>query len=413
MTRLCALATVCLLPLICASNVAAAECGVESGSVRVLSNDIDSLGVVLNEARLCASDTVNFRANRTTEHKSIQVSALTIDPAIYSVAMVSTNTLPPLLSAGLVRPLDEYVEKYGQNLEPDQLIKINGKTVAIAFMANSQHLFMRGDILSDLGISPPRTYQEVLDAARAIRDAGIMQYPLAASYEAGWYLGNEFVNNYLSLDGQFFEPGSAEPTINNSKGVQVLELMKDMTEYMPPEYLTQTADDLKKLYLDGKVAIINQWGSMVNSHIDPNGAAPEISEATLLAPAPTLGGYDIPAAALWWDGFTIAKNVSDEDAEASFRAMMYGMSLSVANENPNAATWLIKGYEAPESARGVLDTISSGGRPYPMNPFMGLMHAALGSELTDFMQGRESAESALANVEAAYRTSARASGFLY
>ena len=39
----------------------------------------------------------------------------------------------------------------------------------------------------------------------------------------------------------------------------------------------------------------------------------------MLAAAPTVGGGTIPAATLWWDGFTIAKNISDEDAEASFR----------------------------------------------------------------------------------------------
>ena len=43
---------------------------------------------------------------------------------------------------------------------------------------------------------------------------------------------------------------------------------------------------------------------------------------------------------------------------------------------------------------------------------MGLLHTALGAELADFMQGRESAENALKDVEAAYSASAKEGGFL-
>ena len=40
------------------------------------------------------------------------------------------------------------------------------------------------------------------------------------------------------------------------------------------------------------------------------------------------------------------------------------------------------------------------------------MHGALGSEIVDFLQGKESAEQALADVEAAYTATAKEKGFL-
>ena len=42
----------------------------------------------------------------------------------------------------------------------------------------------------------------------------------------------------------------------------------------------------------------------------------------------------------------------------------------------------------------------------------GLLHTALGAELPDFMQGKESAEQALADVEAAYVAAAKEKGYL-
>ena len=47
-----------------------------------------------------------------------------------------------------------------------------------------------------------------------------------------------------------------------------------------------------------------------------------------------------------------------------------------------------------------------------MLPYMGLLHTALGDNLAEFLQGKESAEQALADVTAAYTTAATEAGFL-
>ncbi len=152
-----------------------------------------------------------------------------------------------------------------------------------------------------------------------IREKGILEYPLAAADQAGWYLGNEFVNTYLGLGGTFFEPGSAEPAISGEEGLKTLALMKELSEYMEPEFLTFTSDEIKAMYLSGEVAIINQWASMVNGHIDPKRPGTGNRGSHHSRTRTDVGGGTTPAAALWWDGFTIAKNISDEDAAAPSR----------------------------------------------------------------------------------------------
>jgi ABC-type glycerol-3-phosphate transport system substrate-binding protein len=185
-----------------------------------------------------------------------------------------------------------------------------------------------------------------------------------------------------------------------------------MTEFMSPDYVTYNTNAIKPLWESGQVAMLNGWGSRASALIDENGPAPEIAKNTVLAAAPTVGGGDIPAASLWWDGFAIAKNISDEDAEASFRAMMHAIRPEVAQQYADVTAWLIKGYEPTEAAVGVFETAQAGAKPYPMVPYMGILHTALGDELAEFMQGQESAEQALADVEQAYNTAARENGFL-
>jgi multiple sugar transport system substrate-binding protein len=239
-----------------------------------------------------------------------------------------------------------------------------------------------------------------------------MQYPLAASVKPGWDLAAEFVNSYLGTGAEFFAPGSAELAIDNAQGRKVLETMRAMTEYMDPDYLTYDATAIQQVYEAGEAAIMNEWGSLAGAVLDAEGAVDGVVENTVLAAAPTIDGGTTPAAALWWDGFTIAKNISDEDAEASFRAMVHGISPEVIAQNTDVATWLVKGYEPGPAAVGVIANATGGARAYPMQPYMGLLHTALSTELAEFIQGTEDADQALADVKAAYDAAAKEAGFL-
>ena len=404
---------VSLMALTLGTVVAMADCGIQgAGSVRILSNDFEALRVINDAAAKCAAGTVTVTANATAEHKNIQGPALSANPAEYTVAMVANNSIVPLLNDGLIRPLDDLVAKYGASLKPNQLIKIDGKIMAVAFMGNGQHLFYRKDILEKAGLDVPKTYEDVLADAQVIKDKGLMEYPLAASDKPGWDLAAEFVNMYLGTGGEFFANGSAELAIDNANGRKVLETMRAMTKFMKPDYLTYDANELNKVWDAGSVALMSQWGSLAGAATDPAKANPEIAKNTGFAAAPTINGGSVPAAALWWDGFTIAKNVSDEDAAVSFQAMIHGISPDTIAAHAEAATWLVAGYTPGPTAVGVIGNATGGARAYPMQPYMGLLHTALSAELADFIAGKEEADQALADVKAAYDAAAKEGGFL-
>jgi multiple sugar transport system substrate-binding protein len=405
--------TVSLGVLCLTAGAAFADCGIEgTGSVRILSNDFEALRLINTTAGECAADGVTVTANATAEHKNLQVPALSINPAEYTVAVVANNSIVPLMNDDLIRPLDDLVAKYGAALQPNQLIKIDGKTMAIAFMGNAQHLFYRKDILDQAGVAAPKSYEDILAAAEKIKADGLMEYPVAASVKPGWDLAAEFVNDYLGTGAEFFAPGTAELAIDNEHGAKVLETMRALTKYMDPDYLTFDANGILAEYEAGKTAMMVEWGSLAGDVLDEEGAADGVVANTVLAAAPTIGGGTIPAVALWWDGFTIAKNVSDEDAAASFQAMVHGISPEMVAANAGVATWLVAGYEPGPAAVGVIATANGGARAYPMQPYMGLLHTALSAELAEFMAGTEDAEQALADVKAAYDTAAKEGGYL-
>ena len=409
--------TALLLSLAFAATGVFAGCGIDAGSVRILSNDFQALNAVIAAAKECAGGGVDVTSNATTTHAELQVPALSANPAEYTVKILANDSIVPLLNKGLLRPLDDLVAKYGQDLEPSQLIKINGKVMAIAFMANAQHLTYRTDLLKAAGVAPPKTYEEVLAAAKVLREKGVIETPLGLNLKPGWDLGEEFVIMYLGYGGDLFAPDSAELALDPAKATAALEMLKALSAYMPTDFNTFDTNGLSPLYEQGKVAMMNMWGSRAATYL-ANDALPAVAANTVFAAAPTVGGGTKPATTVWWDGFSIAKNISDVDAdaeaeaEASFRAMLHGASADMAKASPDLAVWLIKGIEPGPISIGVIASAQAGAPPYPMVPQIGVLHTALGTELADFMAGKESAEKALSDVKAAYDTSAREQGLL-
>ena len=387
-------------------------CGVTDGKINILANEFTTLRIVMEEAEKCAGPDADFNVTFSVDHQKLQGPALAANPSEFSAKIVTNGSITPLMNEGLLRPLDDLVEKYGQGLNKSQLITFDGKIYAVAFMANAQHLWYRESIFNELGIAVPTTYEEVIAAAAKIKASGKMANPYAGAFKAGWNLSQEFVNMYLGHGGEFFKPGTAEPSINNAKGVAALNVIKQLTELSNPDFLTQDTNAVKEEWESGNVAIMHVWGSAAASLLDDEGDQ-AIKADTRLAAPPTVGGGSDAATTLWWDGISIATNTSDADAEASFRALVGAASSSeMANANPNATVWLINGYTPGDAALGVAAAAQMGAAPYPSSPQMGLLHGAMSNEMVEFLQGTESAEQALKDIEAAYIAKATEQGFL-
>ena len=144
----------------------------------------------------------NLTAELDQEFDKKQPEAFAANPSLYQIGGVSNGSITPLMNAGTIRSLDDLVAKYGAGLAPNQLIKVDGKIMAIAMMVNTQHWMYRKDILDNLGIAVPTTYDEVLAASEKIKAAGVVDYPLGATMGVGWNLGEEVNNMFMGFGGQ-------------------------------------------------------------------------------------------------------------------------------------------------------------------------------------------------------------------
>lgn len=390
------------------ASVATAECAFENEvELRSLSAGFEAWNAVTDAWAECG----NVQAELNQEFRTLQPQAFAADPSLYQIGGVSNGTITPLLNEGTIRPLDDLVEMYGQDLRPNQLIRINGEIMAIAMMVNTQHLMYRSDIFEELGIEVPTTWDEVLEAAAVIQEAGVVDYPLGATMKTGWNLGEDFINMFLGYGGEFWN-ADGTPNVNSEAGMNALETMMAMTEFMDPEYLVSDSTYVQQQFQQGRIAMANLWASR-GSAMDLEGESQVVGLVDAAAAPMAIEGA-APATTLWWDGVVIASNISDEEAEAAFRVVMEGLDREMVEANNYAAIWLIEGYEPGRLALGAIATASATPPPpaYPSTSQMGLMHTALGNELAAFFTGDASAEEALEAVEAAYTTAAQEAGVL-
>jgi ABC-type glycerol-3-phosphate transport system substrate-binding protein len=346
----------------------------------------------------------NVTAELSQEFQDKQAQGFASNPSLYHIGGVSNSSLVPLLDAGVIRPLDDLVAKYGQGLAENQLIRVNGQIVAVAMMVNAQHLMYREDILTELGIPVPTTWEEVLAAAETIKASGKVQYPLGGTWKTTWL---EFMNLYFGYGGVVFD-ADFNPTINNDAGVKALDMMKAAMAYMDPEVLTADSTYVQQQFQQSKIAMANLWSSRAGAMDNPEES--QVVGKVKLAAAPMAG--EKPASTLWWDGIVIAKNISDAEAEAAFRVSLEGMDVEMANAHPDAAIWIVPGYSPGALAVGAAATAEKGAVAFPASTQMGLMQTALQNALPSFLTGQADAATTLKTAEEAYIAAAKEAGLL-
>ena len=88
-------------------------------------------------------------------------------------------------------PLDDLFEKYADDYGLNEIsesmrtgMSYDGKLYALPMQAQMFVMAYRADVFEDLGLDVPTTFPEMIEAAEAIKAAGLMEYPIALPWLA-------------------------------------------------------------------------------------------------------------------------------------------------------------------------------------------------------------------------------------
>ena len=131
-----------------------------------------------------------------------------------------------------------------------------------------QHLFYRMDVLDAAGVGVPSTY-EIYDKPANVFVAGFIGNPAMNLIEGRLEPWRRVRQLYLGMFGlTSSRRATAEPAINNAKGVATLNMMKALTGYMNPDFLTHATNAVRPSAEAGNGALTNLWRSRAGAVTD-------------------------------------------------------------------------------------------------------------------------------------------------
>ena len=197
----------------------------------------------------------------------------------YDVLNVVPNQMPDLAFAGVLEPLDDWVEQYGYRDElatiapvyRDNQMMVEGTTYGFPDDGDVLVLYYRRDLFEDpdnmaefkakhgYELAPPKTWQQFNDIGQFITDkyapdiygAGMLRQPGNAQYL--------FQERFRVEGGKFFDGETMAATINSEAGVKVFTEMVEANKFMPPGVEQWGFIEAFNAFLSGDIAMTISW----------------------------------------------------------------------------------------------------------------------------------------------------------
>ncbi len=196
----------------------------------------------------------------------------------YDALAISYAFMGNLVNAGVVEPIDAWVEKYmpAKDLEDihpafkQAFQYYGGKMYALTADGDVFILYHRKDLFEDENnrneflakygyeLAPPKNWKEFYEIAKFFTDKYAPEL-YGAAIQRGMQSYSWFTGQFVGHGGQFFDPETMEPLINKEIGVQVLQEMIEQNDLMPPGIIKWGFMEVLAAWLDGKVAMIITW----------------------------------------------------------------------------------------------------------------------------------------------------------
>lgn len=320
---------------------------------------------------------------------------------------------------GWLMPLNDMIDKYRDEYNLGDIPAIawdgatfDGNIYGVPIVGNTLHLIYRQDILDEMGLSVPETYDDVIGMCDAIGlDNADYDMPFTVNLSAGWAWEIEFFAMLRGFGGDFLGEGN-QPAFNSQAGIDAANKLKAVADACMGEdgYAFALNDQEVAMQL-GTLPATQMWASRAANMTDPERT--DLAEVIAYAPAPKATADGPGTGTAWNDYYMIPANVTN-DAELIFKLIMEAAdeeSQARAAATGMAARVSAAAFGGPYQPAAV-QSIADGVGIYDKNPAVAIVRAKLGEFLPLIGTGEMTAEEALNAAADAYTEEATAQGFI-
>lgn len=246
------------------------------------------------EAGLQALDPLNFSGPMWEELTGVKIEVIEIPiselftktvaehragTGAYDLLNVVPAWMPDLVNAGVLAPLDEYVDKYGyrdelQDIAPtyrDNQMSYNGKIYGLPDDGDVFILYYRTDLFGDqahkdafqakygYALAPPTTWDQFYDISQYFTEALGPEVSGSALIHAPGLVHYLYLQRLRTAGGTLFDADTMEAQIDSDTAVAVLEDMVRQLDNMPQGAAGWGPIEVLNSWLAGDLAMVIWW----------------------------------------------------------------------------------------------------------------------------------------------------------
>ncbi len=205
----------------------------------------------------------------------------------YDAFVFAPQWMVDYIDPGYLEPLTERVNN-DEELQWDDVAPFfrdfsstyQGDIYTIPLDGDFHMVYYRTDVLDELGMDPPQTWDDYLAIAEAangmdMNDDGEGDYGSCiakARGEQGYWFIHSIASGALQTQGTsqgaFFNTDDMTPLINNPAFIRALETYKATNAFGPPDELNIGVGDTRSLFVSGRCALSMDWGDIGALSID-------------------------------------------------------------------------------------------------------------------------------------------------
>jgi multiple sugar transport system substrate-binding protein len=225
----------------------------------------------------------------------------------YDAFVMSPQWNADFVAVGIMEDLTAYVEG-DADIQWDDIAPFfrnfiatyDGSIYVIPLDGDFHMVYYRTDLFEEAGITPPRTWEEYLEAAAQFHGTdlngdGEADYgsciPKVRGGQSFWWI-IDFAGARLQTqgtgEGVFFDLETFDPLFGpNPAFIRALELFNETTQYGPADELTIDLNSTRDLFLTGRCALTMDWGDIGSLSIDPERSTMQDKVGTIVIPGST------------------------------------------------------------------------------------------------------------------------------
>lgn len=234
----------------------------------------------------------------------------------YDVVLVDAPWTAKFASAGLLDDVTANLtkdERKGIFKGALSAVTYQDKLYGMPWLNDTKYLFYNKQMLQDAGFNePPKTWSELAEQAKVIKEKGIVEYPIVWSWAQAEALVCDLTSVTKAFGGGLVDK-TGNPNITDAKNKQAVQFMVDtinngLTNPKSTEFLEE---DVRGMFSSGKAAFALNWTYMYNLANDPNES--EVAGQVGIALSP--GSSNIKSASVNGGmGLSITKGSNNKDA---------------------------------------------------------------------------------------------------